>query len=169
MSQSWDIPYFLEISLHLKIPLPSKCHRIFQPIHPNKCDPQNLTHALYMCTCIQIGSLLKLCTHVRVDLCRHCPRNLAALKLSPSLSHTHTQSKYHNPRAHVPSVDEALYSKRFGMLHNRLPISTLELATRWYTACSHDPQALHRFSACNIEKLGRAWGWGYMKVKSELE
>ena len=28
-------------------------------------------------TCMQMGLLLKLCTHVRIDLCRRHPRNLA--------------------------------------------------------------------------------------------
>ena len=38
------------------------------------------THASY--TCIQIGLLLKLRMRMRIDLCRCCPRNLAALELS---------------------------------------------------------------------------------------
>ena len=37
-----QVPYFLEISPHLEIPPPSKCHRIFQPTHPNKRCSWNL-------------------------------------------------------------------------------------------------------------------------------
>ena len=83
-----QLPYFLEILLHLKIPSSSKSCRIFQLAYPNKCHPRNLAawyvvdndlryaHAHY--THIQIGLYLKLCMRVRVNLCRRCPRIIPA-------------------------------------------------------------------------------------------
>ena len=88
---------------HLEIPPPSKCHHIFQPSHPKKCHPQNLTAwyrgATMICiicahACIQIGLLLKLCTCMRVDLCRHRPQNLAALELLPRVQRLEIKSHH---------------------------------------------------------------------------
>ena len=45
--------YFLEISLHLKIPPPSNCCHMFLRTHPNKRRPQNLA-AWSTATCIYI-------------------------------------------------------------------------------------------------------------------
>ena len=59
-----QLPYYLKI---LEIPPPSKYRRMVQ--------------GWKLCMhykCIQIGVLLKLCTHVHVDLCRHCPRIVTA-------------------------------------------------------------------------------------------
>ena len=39
---SFKLPYFLEISPHLEIRLPSKCHRIYLPTRPNQRRPRNL-------------------------------------------------------------------------------------------------------------------------------
>ena len=87
-----NVPYFLEISPHLEILPPSKCCCIFQPTYPNKRHPRNLTtwywvETIYLCArtlYMHTNKLItELCTRVRVDLCRRCPRNPAALELSP--------------------------------------------------------------------------------------
>ena len=76
------LPYFLEISPHLKILLCSKCHRMFLQIHtlPSKSHctvkgRQICTYAHTYYTCIQIGLFLKLCMHtcMLVHLCKCHP------------------------------------------------------------------------------------------------
>ena len=73
------VPYFFEISPHLKILLPSKCCRMFLPTRLNKHCPRDLAplhvkgQQQYMSayahyTCLKIGLLLKLSMRVRVDL-----------------------------------------------------------------------------------------------------
>ena len=91
MVNKLHVPYFLEISPHLKILLPSKCHRMFLPTRPNKCCPRDLAplhvkgwwqhmsvYAHY--TRLQIGLLLKPSMRMCVDLCTcpSCPRIVAA-------------------------------------------------------------------------------------------
>ena len=85
------VPYFLEISPHLKILLHSKCRSMVLPTHLNKRCPQDLAplHAKgrQQCTCayahytrLQIGLLLKLSMRIHIDLCTchpNCPRTVA--------------------------------------------------------------------------------------------
>ena len=75
---------FLKVSLHLEIHMPLKC-ATFLPTHPNKHCPQTSlrTYVHMHYTCMKMGILLKLCVHVGVDHCRHHPRNVTSLKLSP--------------------------------------------------------------------------------------
>ena len=77
--QEQQIHYFLKISLHLEIPRPSKCRRMFLPILPDKRCPQKsrcmikgrlhytcmyahahymyiLIEAVYMRACVSISS-----------------------------------------------------------------------------------------------------------------
>ena len=72
--------YFLEISPYLKIPPPLKYRHIFQPTHPNKRHPQNLTAWYRVDNNMRMHMriiLLKLCRCVSVNLCRHCPQIVA--------------------------------------------------------------------------------------------
>ena len=47
--------------------------------------------------CIQIDLLLKLCTSMHVDLCRHRPRNLATLELRFRGNTVHAQTDHFTP------------------------------------------------------------------------
>ena len=90
---SGKVLYFLKISPHLEIPLPSKCCRIFQPTHLNKRRPRNLTawyglDKISVCTralYVHTNRLITEAVYARAcqSVARRCPQNLAALKLSP--------------------------------------------------------------------------------------
>ena len=91
-----ELPYFLEISTHLKIPPPSKCRRSICQLIPINTALEILQHgkgstaisicarAFYVHTTRLIEAVY-ICMRVRVDLCRCHPQNLAAIKLSPHM------------------------------------------------------------------------------------
>ena len=65
MNKVTHIPYLLEILSHLKIPQPSKCHRMFLSIIPINAALEILSHGkgsadIYLCACAYTASEISL-------------------------------------------------------------------------------------------------------------